>query len=309
MDPFEVLRCGVSFLEDPSKIDDSNYNVWCNLHITPALEGIMVEVHSLEEVAHWAKRKRLRSAPDPMEPGVANLIVALGNNPWPCTFRLARVLVALDQKLCSLTKAVNSAKGCFEKEEGLEALHYNLTAVYTEAPYLLSDVGLQAEDGTATAIGVAAFGASPRDNAVNLSASEGATSNLMLCCLLHLSASLVLIPLELSLPTWTGMRRAKIGYESFIHFPTAYLPPNISELECNSQQLMLMSSLWVPNPQVLLDLADQLDSLRTGSPQPEGSVPGLGDKDGPKDKTPKKRKSANTEAPQRNSTLMRRRVD
>ena len=44
-----------------------------------------------------------------------------------------------------------------------------------------------------------------------------------------------------------------------------------------------------------LDLADQLDSLRTGSPQPKGSVPGLGDKDGPKDETPKNRKSANTE--------------
>ena len=42
-----------------------------------------------------------------------------------------------------------------------------------EAPYLLSDVGLQAEDGTAMAIGVAAFGVSPRDNVVNLSASEG----------------------------------------------------------------------------------------------------------------------------------------
>ena len=187
----------------------------------------MVEVHSLEEVTHWAKRKCLGSAPDPMEPGVANLIVALGNNPWPCTLRLARVLVAPDQKLCSLTKAMNSAKWHFkrERERGLEVPHYYLTPVYTEAPYLLSDVGLQAEDGTAMAIGVATLGVSPRDNTVNLSASQGATSNLMLCHLLHLSASLVLIPLQLFLPTWTRMRRAKIGYESFIHFPTAYLPP------------------------------------------------------------------------------------
>ena len=46
---------------------------------------------------------------------------------------------------------------------------------------------------------------------------------------------------------------------------------------------------------MLLDLADRLGSLRTASPQPEGSVPRLGYKDGPKDKTPKKRKSANTE--------------
>ena len=189
--------------------------------------------------------------------------------PWPCTLRLARVLVTPDQKLCSLTEAVNSAKGHFERERGLEAAYYYLTPVYTEAPYILSDVGLQAADGTAMAIGVAAFGVSPRDNAVNLSTSEGAMSNLMLYHLLHLSASLVLIPPQLSLPAWTGMRRAKIGYESFIHFPTTYLPPNVSESECNSQQLMLMSGLWVPNPQVLLDLADQLDSLRTVSPQPE----------------------------------------
>ena len=169
--------------------------------------------------------------------------MALGNNPWPCTLGLARVLVALDQKLCSLTKAVNSAKEHFEREKGLEAAHYYLTPVYTEAPYLLSDAGLQAEDGTAMAIGVASLGVSPRDNAVNLSASEGAMSNLMLHHLLHLSASLVLIPLQPSLPAWTGMRRVKIGYESLIHFPTAYLPPNVPESECNSQQLTLMRGL------------------------------------------------------------------
>ena len=160
-DPLKVLKHGVLFLEDPSKIDNSNHNTWCNLHITPALEAVMVEVHSLEEVAHWVKRGCLGSAPDPTEPGVANLIVALGNNPWPCTLGLARVLVALDQKLCSLTEAMNSAKACFEREKGLEAAHYYLTPTYTEASYLLSDVGLQAEDGTATAIGVATFGVSP----------------------------------------------------------------------------------------------------------------------------------------------------
>ena len=49
MDPLKVLRHGVSFLEDPSKIDDSNCNIWCNLHITPGLEGVMVEVCSLKE--------------------------------------------------------------------------------------------------------------------------------------------------------------------------------------------------------------------------------------------------------------------
>ena len=148
-DPLEVLRHGVTLLQDPSKIDDSNHEVWCNVHITSALKGIIVEVHSLEEVAHWARRWHLGSAPDPMEPGVTDSIVALGNNPWPCTLRLARVQVAPNQKLCSLIKAVDAAREHFNREKGLEAAHYYLTPVYTEAPYLLSDVGLQAEDGTA----------------------------------------------------------------------------------------------------------------------------------------------------------------
>ena len=139
-DPLKVLRHGITLLQDPSKIDDSNHEVWCNLHITPALEGIIVEVRSLEEVGHWARRQCLGSAPDPTEPGVANLIVALSNNPWPCTLGLARVQVAPNQKLCYFIEAVHSPREHFNKEEGLEAAHYYLTLVYTEAPYLLSDV-------------------------------------------------------------------------------------------------------------------------------------------------------------------------
>ena len=190
-----------------------------------------MEVCSLEEVAYWAKRWCLGSAPDPMEPGVTNLIVALGNNPWPCTLGLARVHVAPSQKLCSLIEAVVSAREHFNREKGLEAAHYYLTPVYMEAPYLLSDAGLQAEDGTATAIGVTTLGVNPRDNVVNLTASEGAMSTLMLCHLLHLMTTLVLVPPQLSHPVWTGMRRMKIGYESFIHFPALYTPPNVPESE------------------------------------------------------------------------------
>ena len=121
-----------------------------------------------------------------MEPRVTNLIVALGNNPWPCTLSLARVHVAPNQKMCSLIEAVDSAKEHFNKEKGLEAAHYYLTPVYTEALYILSDAGLQAADGTATVIGVATLGVNPKDNAVNLTASEGATSTLVIHCLLHL---------------------------------------------------------------------------------------------------------------------------
>ena len=125
------------------------------------------------------------------------------------------------------------SQGAFHIEKGLEAAH--LTSVYMEAPYLLSDVGLQAEDGTAMAIGVTTLGVNPRDNAVNLTALEGAMSTLVLCHLLHLLANLVLIPPQLSHPAWTGNRRMKIGYESFIHFPALYIPPNVLESECNSQ--------------------------------------------------------------------------
>ena len=70
----------------------------------------------------------------------------------------------------------------------MEASHYFLTPVYMEAPFLLLDVGLHTEDRSAIPIGVAAFGLSPGGNAVNLSASEVATSNLMLWYLPNLSA-------------------------------------------------------------------------------------------------------------------------
>ena len=126
-DPLKVLRHGIAFLQDPSKIDANNHEVWCNLHITPALKGIIVEVRSLEEVTHWAKKKHLGSSLDPTEPGVANLIVALGSSPWPCTLGLARVQVASNQKMCSLAEAMDSAKEHFNREKGLEAAHYYLT--------------------------------------------------------------------------------------------------------------------------------------------------------------------------------------
>ena len=38
-DPLEVLGHGLDFLEDPSKINSNNCEMWCNLHITPALRG------------------------------------------------------------------------------------------------------------------------------------------------------------------------------------------------------------------------------------------------------------------------------
>ena len=96
--------------------------------------------------------------------------------------------------------------------------HYYLTPVYTEAPYILSDVGLQAADGSAMVIGVAMVGIAPKDNTVDLAATEGPLSALVICHLLHLRTNLILVPPQLSCPMWTGMRRVKIWYESFI-FP------------------------------------------------------------------------------------------
>ena len=55
-DPLKVLRHRLDFLKDPSKINNDNHERRCNLHITPALEGIIVEVCSLEEVTYWAKK-------------------------------------------------------------------------------------------------------------------------------------------------------------------------------------------------------------------------------------------------------------
>ena len=159
---------------------------WCNLHVTPALQSIVMVVHSLEEVAYWAKKGWLGSASDPMVPGQANLIMTFGITPWPHTLGLARVYVAPSQKLCSITHAVESAKEHFKLDSKMGLPHYYLTPVYTEAPYILSDTGLQEEEEATTVIGVAAMRIDPRGNTVDLVASEGSTSTLMVHRLLHL---------------------------------------------------------------------------------------------------------------------------
>ena len=196
--------------------------------------------------------------------------------------------------MCSLIEAMESANEHFNGEKGLKTAHYYLTPVYTEAPYILSNAGLQAADDSATIIGVATVGIVPKDNTVDLTALEGAISTLVIHCLLHLTMNRVLVPPQLSCPMWTGMMRAKVWYESFIHFTASYAPPNISESECNSQQLVLMEGLYIPKPAVLLALADQLENLRAVPPWPKASNLESGDGHGTKDKTPKKVKLADT---------------
>ena len=102
-DPLEVLKQGSDFLEVPSKISINNRERWCNLHVTPALRGIVVVVRSLEKVSYWAKKGRLGSASDSTVPGLANLIATFGITPWPRTLGLARVHVAPNQKLFCIT--------------------------------------------------------------------------------------------------------------------------------------------------------------------------------------------------------------
>ena len=235
-----------------------------------------------------------------MEPGIANLIVAFGVTPWPCTLSLARVYVAPNQKLCSITHAVESAKEHFSLDSRMELPHYYLTPIYTEAPYILSDAGLQDEEGTTTVIGVAVMRIDPVDNTVNLAVSEGLTSTLMVCCLLHLEANLVLVPPQLSCPcAWTGMRRARIRYESFIHFTAPYAPPGRSDLEVTAHQLGFIRNLVIPEPAMLLSLADQLDVLKATLTKPSEAVPEPREEEGTKEETLKKAKSAETGDPPR----------
>ena len=112
----------------------------------------------------------------------------------------------------------------------------------------------------------------PTDNTVNLVVSEGLTSTLVVYHLLHLKANLVLVPPQLSCPMWTGMRRARIWYESFIRFTAPYAPPGRSDLEVTTHQLGFIRNLVIPKPVVLLSLADQLNVLKAAPTEPSEAV-------------------------------------
>ena len=256
-------------------------------------------MRSLEEVAHWAKKGRLGSASDPTVPGLANLIATFGITPWPRTLGLARVHVAPNQKLCSITHAVESAKERFNLDGNMESPYYYLTPVSTEALYILSDAGLQRKEDGTRVIGVAMMRVDPVDNTVDLVASEGPTSTLMARHLLHLKDSLVLIPPQLSCPTWTGMRRATIRYESFICFTAPYAPPGKSEVEVTTHQLGFIQNLVIPKPAVLLSLADQLENLKAMPTEPNEAVTEPHEEKGTKEETPKKAKSTETDPPRK----------
>ena len=233
-------------------------------------------------------------------PGIANLIATFGITPWPRTLGLARVHVAPNQKLCSVSHAVESAKERFKLDDNMESPYYYLTPVSTEAPYILSDVGLQNKDDVTRVIGVATMRINPADNTVDLAASKGPTSTLMARRLLHLEDSSVLIPPQLSCPAWTRMRRATIRYESFIRFIAPYAPPEKSEVDIATHQLGSIQNLVVPEPAVLLFLADQLENLKsTPAELTEAVSEPREEEEGTKEETPKKIKSTETDPPRK----------
>ena len=137
----------------------------------------------------------------------------------------------------------------------------------------------------------------PTDNTVDLAASKGPTSTLMVCRLLHLEDSLVLVPPQLSCPTWTGMRRATIQYESFIHFTAPYAPLGKSDVEVTAHQLGFIQNLIIPEPVVLLSLADQLEDLKAMPTEPSEAITEPREEEGTKEETLKKAKSAETGDP------------
>ena len=137
------------------------------------------------------------------------------------------------------------------------------------------------------------------DNTVDLAASEGPTSTLMVCRLLHLEDSLVLIPPQLSCPVWTRMRRATIWYESFICFTAPYAPLGKSDVEVTTHQLGFIWNLTVPEPVVLLSLANQLEHLKAAPTKPNEAVTEPCEEEGTKEETPKKAKLAETDPPRR----------
>ena len=235
-------------------------------------------------------------------PGLANLIATFGITPWPRTLSLARVHVAPNQKLCSVTHAVESAKERFNLDGNMESPYYYLTPVSTEASHILSDAGVQRKEGGTRVIGVAVMRVDPADNTVNLAASEGPTSTLMARHLLHLEDSLVLIPPQLSCPAWTGMRRATIRYESLIRFTAPYAPPGKLEVEVTTHQLGSIQNLVVPEPAVLLSLADQLENLKVTPTEPNVAVMEPREEKGTKEETPKKAKSTETDLPRKHKS-------
>ena len=95
------------------------------------------------------------------------------------------------------------------------------------------------------------------------------------------------------------MRRATIQYESFICFIAPYAPPDKSEVDITTHQLGSIQNLVIPEPVVLLSLADQLENLKATPAEPTEAVTEPHEEEGTKEETPKKTKSTETDPPRK----------
>ena len=95
------------------------------------------------------------------------------------------------------------------------------------------------------------------------------------------------------------MRRATIRYESFIRFIAPYAPLDKSEVDITTHQLGSIQNLVIPEPVVLLSLADQLENLKAMPAKPTEAITEPREEEGTKEETLNKTKSVETDPPRK----------
>ena len=98
------------------------------------------------------------------------------------------------------------------------------------------------------------------------------------------------------------MRRATIRYESLIRFTAPYAPLGKSEVEVTTHQLGSIQNLIIPEPVVLLSLANQLENLKVTPTEPNVAVTEPHEEKGTKEETLKKAKSTETDLPRKHKS-------
>ena len=98
------------------------------------------------------------------------------------------------------------------------------------------------------------------------------------------------------------MRRATIKYEPLIRFTALYAPPGKLEVEVTTHQLGSIQNLIVPEPAVLLSLADQLENLKVMPTEPNVAIMEPCEEKDTKEETLKKAKSMETDLPRKHKT-------
>ena len=99
------------------------------------------------------------------------------------------------------------------------------------------------------------------------------------------------------------MRRATSRYESLIHFTAPYAPPGQLEVEVTTHQLGSIQNLIIPEPVVLLSLADQLENLKAVPTKLNEAITEPCEGEGTKEETLKKTKSTETDPPRKHRQI------